>query len=183
MTRRPRAAVAAALAGIVMLISGDAFSDSPIIAGDEPDMVESKNHQFFAVPSPNGKSTIVYRRRKPHDEELWRMPHWYLTAFLSDDGEYLTTGYPGNNLLDLDCAASTPMLQFYRRGTLVKTVALGEILRSLKSLQRTVSHFAWGFYRGHLSLHTVAVDTLEGNRLSFDVTTGALVRTEPIKLP
>jgi hypothetical protein len=51
----------------------------------------------------------------------------------------------------------------------------------MKSLRRTASHYAWGYYRGHTALHDVAVETIEGRRLTFDVTTGVLTKTEFIK--
>jgi hypothetical protein len=163
------------------LLPCQASADSPLVAGDEPDRIESKNKQFFAEPSANRKATIVYRRSKPKNVEIWRMAKWPYNAYLSDDGEYLTVGYPGNNLLDLDCTPALPMLQFYRRGTLIRSVTLGEVIIDMKSLQRTVSHYSWGYYRGHLGPNTVALDTIEGRRLIYDVTTGELVKTEAVK--
>jgi hypothetical protein len=109
------------------------------------------------------------------------MTGWHDNSFLSDDGEYLTVGYVGDNLLDRDFTASLPMLQFYRRGKLIRSVSLGEIIENMKSLRRTASHYAWGYFRGHTALHDVAVDTIEGRRLTFDVTTGVLTKTESIK--
>ncbi len=175
-----KTAAVAVLAAIV-LWTWSASADAPLLSGDEPDRVESLNREFFAVPSANRKATIVFRRRKPKHEEVWRMSGWHDNSFLSDDGEYLTVGYVGDNLLEADFTASLPMLQFYRRGKLVRSVSLGEIIENMKSLRRTVSHYAWGYYRGHTALHDVAVDTIEGRRLTFDVTTGALTRTESIK--
>jgi hypothetical protein len=164
-----------------VLLPCQVSADSPLVAGDEPERIESKNKQFFAEPSANRKATIVYRRSKPKNVEIWRMARWPYHAYLSDDGEYLTIGYPGNNLLDLDCTPALPMLQFYRRGALFRSVTLGEVIVDMKSLQRTVSHYSWGYYRGHLGPNTVALDTIEGRRLIYDVTTGALVKTEAVK--
>ena len=37
------------------------------------------------------------------------MTGWHDNSFLSDDGEYLTVGYVGDNLLDRDFTASLPL--------------------------------------------------------------------------
>ena len=57
------------------------------------------------------------------------MPGWNPVSFLADDGEYLVTGYEGNNLLKHKHTADEVMLAFYRRGTLIKSVRLGEVIR------------------------------------------------------
>ena len=106
------------------------------------------------------------------------MSGWNYNAYLSDDGEYLTVGYYGNNLLDLDVTPETPMLTFYRRGVVVRSVPLKELLE-VKNLRRTVSHFAWGVYSGYVETHRFAVETVEDRDLVFDVTTGRLLTNLP----
>jgi hypothetical protein len=166
---------------IVVAWNCNASADAPFISGDEPERIDSRSKAFFAVPSSDRKATVVFRRQKPKDEELWRIAGWNDNAYLSDDGEYLTVGYVGNNLLELDYTPSQAMLQFYKRGKLIRAVPLSELIRDMKSLRRSASHYSWGYYRGLVAPYRFAVDTIEGRRLIFDVATGALTKEEALK--
>jgi len=165
-----------------LLTAAAVFADGPpFTAGDdESDRIESKNHKFFAEPSSDGKSTVVFRKAKPHSVPLWRKSGWAHNAYLSEDGEFLVTGYEGNNLLDLDFSPSVTMLSFYRREILVRSVSLAEIIKDMKQLRRTISHYSWGMYEGFVSANTFSVTTVEGRRLYFDVATGTVIRDERI---
>ena len=180
MKLKPALTQALALTFGCLLTTGTAFADAPLVAGDEPDRIESRNHKFFAEPSSDGKSTVIFRTAKPHSVPLWRKAGWTDNAYLADDGEFLVTGFYGNNLLDLDFTPSLTMLSFYRRETLVRSVSLAEIIKDMKQLRRTNSHYAWGMYEGFVSAHTFSVETVEGRRLYFDVATGTLIREERI---
>lgn len=103
------------------------------------------------------------------------MSGWNDASYLSDDGDYLVVGYYQSLLALEDNRPEVPMLKFYRRGALLRSVSLGEIIRDLKSLRRTRSHYEWGFDVGYVDLHRFAVDTIERRRLVFDVTNGQLV--------
>ncbi len=45
----------------------------------------------------------------------------------------------------------------------------------LSNLQRSVSHLNWGSYLGFEVAGHYAIETVEGRRLAFDVTTGPVV--------
>jgi hypothetical protein len=146
-----------------------------ILDGDSP--ISSANKRFYAARGPRGKSTLVFRQVGPKEaEKIWEKADWTHVAFLSNDGEYLVTGYEGNNLLRHRHAPDVVMLQFYRRGTLLRSIKLNEIIVSRDRLDVTDSGVFWGFYEGFLTLHRFAVDTVEERRLIYDVTTGALVQ-------
>ena len=171
-----------ALAICLFLSTGWAVANSPpFIAGDGPERIETRSQKFFAEPSSDGKSLVVYRRTQAAPMAIWRRPGWVDNGFLSDDGEYLVTGWYRSNLLDPDYAREMTMLVFYRREQLIASVSLGELIRDMKSLESTDSYPEWGAYDGFVAEHTFCVRTVEGRTLFFDVTTGKLVREEKNK--
>jgi hypothetical protein len=153
-----------------------------VLDGDSP--ISSANKRFYAAPGPGGKSTLVFERIGPkRTKKIWEKPDWTHVTFLSDDGEYMVTGYEGNNLLRHRHAPDEVMLEFYRRGTLLRSIRLNQIIQSHGRLEVADSGVFWGFYEGFLSMHRFAVDTIEQRRLIYDVTTGSLVQVVPSPSP
>jgi hypothetical protein len=104
------------------------------------------------------------------------MTGWPFVAFLSDDGEYLVTAYAWGDLLERTYRPDEVMLTFYKRGQLIRSIRLNQLLRDTRHVYRTASHYFWGHLDGFSDLHWFAVDTVEQRRFVFDVTTGAVVR-------
>ena len=97
----------------------------------------------------------------PRTELIYTIPGWHRSAHISPTGEYFVTGYPGLNLLPLDVERSEIVVTIWKRGKIHKTVSIGEVLKSMDSLNRTVSHYNWGGV--DRVGHTVAlVRTVEG---------------------
>ena len=61
----------------------------------------------------------------------------------------------------------------------VGTVRLRELIRDFRHMEPRVSHYSWGDFIGFVSLNRFAVETVEGRRLVFDVTTGKQVADQP----
>jgi hypothetical protein len=120
---------------------------------------------------PAMRTTTVSQGRRV----LWTMPGWFRVAALADDGAHLVVGHEGMNLLPLDAGASTVIVTFYRRGDVVRKVTLAQVMGDLSNLERSVSHLVWGYYLGFDAQGHYAIETVEGRRLAFDVTTGRLV--------
>jgi hypothetical protein len=135
--------------------------------------VWSPNKQFCAVIDPNTKTTTVYRVGSERKRtKSWAMSGWFRTAHLADDGEHFIVGHDGINLLPLNVTKNEPLIRFFRRGKLISTATLGELLKDQSSLKRTVSHYLWGNYLGLDGQGHYCVETVEGRKLAFDVTTG-----------
>jgi hypothetical protein len=66
------------------------------------------------------------------------------------------------------------MIRFWNEGRLLRSVALKEILPDLNRLRRTVSHWHWGNYVGFDRSGLFVVETVDGKRHRFDVSTGVL---------
>ena len=146
----------------------------------------SANKQFFAVMDPKNKETTIYRANADGFPLVqWTMQGWFEVAALADDGKHLIVGYSGNlgNLLPLSVTKNFPMIQFYKTGKRINTVTLGDLVQDLPTLHRTASHYHWGEYLGLDKDGRYVVQTVEGRRLAFDVTTGKLasIDTSPAK--
>ena len=103
------------------------------------------------------------------------------TVLVSDDGINLVVvddfseRRPGH---DLD------VLVFYRNGSIVKKYLLGDLLRDVTNIERSVSHFQWFFISSALSLSDarLKLKTFELIDYEFDASTGELLKkeTDPI---
>jgi hypothetical protein len=152
------------------------FGWVPSLAADAPlpppatIEVCSPNGHYCAVADP-AKHAIAIRAHGA-TAILWALPEWHRSFGLSNDGEILVVGPDGLNLLPLDVTPTEPILRFYRRGKLFRTVALRDLLPDLKLLQRTVSHFAWGSLRGVSAQNQLLVELVTRKRLAFNMATG-----------
>jgi hypothetical protein len=135
--------------------------------------VWSPNKKFCAVMEPQPATTTVFRVTSDGKRtKSWTMSGWFRVADLADDGEHLVVGNGGMNLLPLNVTKDEPMIDFFQRGKRITTVRLGELFRDPSSLKRTVSHYLWGNYLGLDENGRYVVETVEGQKLLFDVTTG-----------
>jgi hypothetical protein len=158
-----------------------AGADAPLL-DDGVDRIDSTNKRFYAVPSLDRRSTVVYRTATAGSKaaRLWTVPGWHRAGFLADDGEHFVVGYFGGNLLNREHnKPDQVMLSFFRQGTLIRVVRLDEVIVDRAQLRRTVSHYAWGELVGFVGPRRFAVDTIEQRRLVYDVATGARVAVEP----
>ena len=155
----------------LLTAGGWLLADEPL---PPPEVCEvwSTGKQFCAVMDPKASRTTVYRIGDGKRCEQWAMQGWFRVAYLADDGDHLIVGHGGINLLPLDVTAREPMIWFYKRGKLIATVTLGELLKKQSSLRRTVSHYEWGNCLGLDKEGHFVVKTVEDRVLAFDVATG-----------
>ncbi len=133
---------------LALLTPGPLRADEPLLPSVRK-AVCSRNGFFCALMDPDSLVTTIVRRRAGGvTENLWSMPGWFRVAFLSNDGEYLATGYDGEGLLPLSYRKDQVMLSFYDRGRLVRQVRLNEMITDLSSMEKTASHYHWGDYLG-----------------------------------
>lgn len=126
---------------------------------------------------PARRVTTVYRRRAGGVQEpLWSMPGWFRVASLSNDGEYLVTGFDGVNLLPLDFKKDQVMLSFYDRGKLIRHVRLNEMIADVSKLTKTVSHYQWGQYLGLNAEDHYVVELAGKQWLLFNIRTGLPIK-------
>ena len=150
------------------------------VLGDEPLAAPSLKTEC----SPSGdicaemdpeRGTTVFRQADGNHAVLWKMPGWFRVAFVADDGKHLVTGYDGSNLLARRDPNET-MLDFWNEGRLLRSVSLKELLPDLNRLEQTVSHWYWGYYVGFDPNGQFVVETVDGKRHLYDVSTGDKAR-------
>ncbi len=136
----------------------------------------SPNGEFCARLDPARNVTAVYSAAEP-EAVLWSMPGWFRVAALGDDGEHLVTGYDGLNLVPQGYDPDMVMLTFHRRGAVIATVRLGDLIGGTAlARNRTVSNHYWGDYVGFDDNGYYVVRTAADREYRFDVTTGRMVR-------
>jgi hypothetical protein len=166
------------LAGCLLLciVGTNVRADEPL-APPEVLTVCSLTKQFCAVSDPT-ESITRFSSQRSH-KTLWSIPGWHPWLFVSDDGESVVVGYDGMNLVPVDVALTEPVLFFYLRGTLVRTVTLGELYQRKSQLRRTVSHYAWVRDLGYNKANQLVVELVDGKRVAFSATTGQVQRVIP----
>ena len=113
------------------------------------DMKYQLNSRLFIVPSllPKSQTTLD-------------MPGWFRVAQLSNDGNILVVGNPGNNLISRDYQEDDVLLTFYKHGLKIAKYTIKDLIVDLGQLKPTVSHYEWGEYlgfdeEGHYIVQTV----------------------------
>lgn len=159
----------------IALLSATALADEPMMP---PSVWEtcSPSGEYCARLDPVENSILAY---KPGVETivLWRATGWSRVAALADDGEHMVLGYEGMNLIPLDYRPDMPMLTFYRRGEVFRTVRLEELISYIAiKMNRTASHYHWGDYLGLDENGHFGVRTATGHEMRFDMATGRSVR-------
>ena len=158
----------ATLAVALVALVESAFADSPLPPPTRHRLL-SPNGQFAVVSDPVAGRTRV---ELASGEQLWQLPGWFRSVYVSNDGEHLAVGYEGLNLVPLDSDDSLEMISFWNRGNKVKSVALREIVPDRSILKRTASHYAWGSIRGVNEHDQLIVTRIDGQVLRFNMSTG-----------
>lgn len=146
----------------------------PLIVPDG-DVIRSANQRYFAVPGPKEKSTGVFFRVGPRFvQRLWSVASWDPARMLSDDGKYL-----------VDCHFSRQGQNFKPDEALVSIYEDGHSARTINfaRIDHDLGHPLWlpsscsvlDLCRGFSSLHRFVLQTIDGERLEYDIATGALV--------
>src|SRR6266496_3050086 len=147
-----------------------ALADAPLRAPSP--MTVCSSSKVFCLLTDQKTGTHAYRARPDGTRQsLWSMPGWYRVIFLADDGRHAVTGYDGA-LLPLDYSPNESLLTFWRDGSRIRTIPVSGLVKDLKKLQRTSSHYRWGSYVGFDAAGNFVVSTVEREKVLFDVTTG-----------
>ncbi|NIA68899.1 hypothetical protein HBA54_09870 [Pelagibius litoralis] len=155
---------------VIWALAPDAGADEPLPPPTDREIC-SPNGLYCAVMDAAANETTVFHQGLP----LWRRPGWFRDAFLADDGEHMIVGYRGLELLQWDYRPETVMISFWRRDRLIRAVPLSEVIEDTAKLELTTSHFLWGRTVGIDDSSRFVVETVEDRRLTFDITSGAMV--------
>jgi len=129
----------------------------------------SHNQAFTVVSSPKKGTWVLHNAT---NRKLWSMVGWYRLIFVSNDGDYVVTGYDGLNLIPLDCNDDLVLFTFWKRGKEIRKVTLKEIVPNKSILLHTASHYLWGGIGGINNKGELLVKRRDGKIFLFDVSTG-----------
>lgn len=104
---------------------------------------------------------------------LWSMEGNYPRGWLSDDGEYFVGCSEGGNYLPPSFAKDLVILSFFKRGMLIGSVRLDQLITDFSRLERSRPPYRWSKYIGLNACGLIAGETVEGNRILFDIVTGS----------
>jgi hypothetical protein len=153
---------------------------SPNKAETAGEALSSPNEHFEAAADLATK-TITVRKIEWHgrwgqQRDSWEMKGYFELLGLSDDGEYLVAGTRNVYPLPPNYERNQVMVNFLRMGKIVGQVRLDQLIRDFSRLQKVASGYRWGRYLGLNRAGYFVVETIEGNKLAFDVRTGKTVK-------
>jgi hypothetical protein len=159
--------------GAALVPAGGARADEPLEIPTSR-TITVRGGRCWAYTDVATKVTTAYRRGKLKKKptKLWSIDGWYRVAALAADCEHFVTGYDGGNLLPEGYARDTVLLAFYRRGILIRQVTVAELIKDLSKLEKTVSHWSWGYYVGVEKGTHYRVGTVDRGEIVFDMKTG-----------
>jgi hypothetical protein len=167
--------------GLCLVLETLATADTPLPPPAKKE-IWSGNHFYCAVMDPASNLTTVYHVRDGKRIKLWSMLGWFRVAYLSGDGEHLVVGHNGGNLLPLNVTDDDIMAYFVRKGEVIHTLTLHDLVKSKAAMKRTASHYHWGEYLGINEDGLFRVQTLDNTRMFFDTRTGKLERSTTVPL-
>ncbi|MEQ1761793.1 MAG: hypothetical protein ABL984_01475 [Pyrinomonadaceae bacterium] len=121
------------------------------------------------------KSSGMYEKGDPARLKWAVGDDWFAYKVLvTNDGESIVRMGPWARSM------SDEAFSFFRNGSMVRTVAIDELIKNESSVERSVSHFMWSKGYGLTSDGSrFFINTLEGASYQFDVKTGEMTSSTP----
>lgn len=146
-----------------------AMADQPLAV--PATTVCSSSGLVCATRGPAG-ATVWRKLRGGTKKMLWRAPTRGTNLRVADDGLSLVDVQPWANLVERDAGPGTTIFTFFRPDGPPVRVSLGDMIRDIPALPRTVSHRSWARTFGYDGRGHFQVDTVEGRRILFNPGTG-----------
>ena len=170
----------------LLAVTALAFVVAPVAHADTPlppparHVAHSPSKAIEAESDPKTDQTTIYRIGSDGTRtRLWAMAGWFRAIYPSDDGEHLVLGFAGLNLLPVNAADDLVVVRFVRRGEVIASLTLHDVVPDRSILRRTASHLAWREGEGIDAAGHFLVITMDGVRHPYEVTTGRPVGGRP----
>jgi hypothetical protein len=111
------------------------------------------------------------------------MSGYHNVVFLSDQPDLLVTAYRGGHLIDLSRSADEEVLAFYRRGHLLRSLRLAELVERPTSLPRQGRFRRWFESMGFSAPDRFSLRTGDGRLFLFDATNGRTISVSRTLVP
>lgn len=155
----------------VVLLADSALADAPL-PPPEKLTICSASKKVCAVSDPVENTTVI--SSQDGNKASWQIPGWHRWFFVSDDGDSVVVG---GGLAPEDVTLEEPVLRFFNRGRLVRTVTLGDLYNSKSELAHTASHFVWYRTLKLNKVNQLLVELVNEKTVAFAANTGKI---EPI---
>lgn len=107
----------------------------------------STNRVYCLVSKP-GEDAVLYKKTGKRRQAMWKVPGWQRAAFVTNDGRYVATEYPGLNLLAGGYTPATVLAELWAEGRSCWRFTVADARRQGFKFERTVSHEFWGDVEG-----------------------------------
>ena len=162
-------AMKVSLALFLALLAAPTLADTPL-PPPEKRTTCSPSGKVCVTSDPAKNSTVL--SSKTSREGRWTIPGWHRWIFVSEDGKSVVIGHDGMSLVPLNVTLKEPVLFFYNRGKLVRTVTLGDLYKRKSQLIPTASHLAWVYNLSINDNNQLVVKLVNGKTLVFAADTG-----------
>ena len=120
----------------------------------------------------NGEIATVYKYNCVFGKELYSIEGSYKNSYLRNNGSIFIAAYAGLNLIPLNSNLNKVMFTVWLNGKKTKEYLLGDIIKSLSSLQKTSSHYSWGVVDS-VTEDSIYLTTVEG-KVQIDFINGTV---------
>lgn len=144
------------------------LADTPL-ALPKINHVCSSNGIYCATSDPAKNITTV--TKKGSTKAPWQILGWQRWVLVSNEGN-VVVGYNGLNLVPVDVKLTQPLILFYKKGKLVKTITLGHLFKDRSQLRQTASHLAWVNSMRFNAQNKLNLELIDGRKITFDSNTG-----------
>ncbi|NJL28979.1 MAG: hypothetical protein HC897_14375 [Thermoanaerobaculia bacterium] len=148
-----------------------------VLAAKAQDVV-SKDGKVAVKLDPTTDRNVIYS--VADGKEWYSVPNLAGRSFLSEDGSYTATCH---HWLGADARSKEIVVQFYRTGSAIADLTLGELVDRPKDLPKDGSFYRWGQCEGFTGGSRFSLDTAEGRRISLDLATGERFKTSGVWPP
>lgn len=157
----------------IVALTTQAFADTPSLP-PKSYVTWSPNKTYTATVSAEKYNISFYEG----DHKKWDWPFYNSFVCLTDLDEYIVLPLSEGNLIGADYAKTRPpMVAVIYKGKLKFQVYLDDIILDFNRLQRTASHYHWGFFNGFIDERHFSMETVENNKIIVDVVDGSITVT------
>ncbi len=155
---------------ILLWLPCNIFSDEPLRYSEIQQIFDNAASYCALV---EGEQTTVYKYGCLTGEEKYSIPGWHPQGYLRRKGSIFISLYPGQNLLPLDVDENEVMIEVWKNGDVFHQLKLGNLIKSMRALERTASHYHWGMFtdvKGDIIYMTTVEGTAEYNFMNGKIT-------------
>lgn len=148
------------------------FADAPLLP--------PKSYVYYS-PNKTYSATVYYKNNDivfyQGNTKKWNFSGHSPFLYLTDLDEYIVIPYQGSNLVDKNYQKEQIMLSIIYKGKLKFVVRLNDIISDYNKIQKTTSHYHWGYFVGFIDERNFSIVTVENNQIIIDVVDGSITVT------